>query len=72
MSKLPITLSAGFVNILKMIEKSLKVEIEKDVFDTSKLEAQKNLLHLKNLHESLKDFGDETALKISVLRELWI
>ncbi|MEK6774747.1 MAG: hypothetical protein AABY64_12460 [Bdellovibrionota bacterium] len=57
---------------LQMIEKSLKVEIEKDVFDTSKLEAQKNLLHLKNLHESLKDFSNETALKISVLRELWI
>lgn len=57
---------------LKMIERSLKKEIENDVFDLSQLTAEKNLIHLKNLHESLKDFSDDTALKISVLRELWI
>ena len=57
---------------LKMIERSLKEEIENDVFDFSKIESERNLIHLKNLHESLKDFSDDTALKISVLRELWI
>ncbi len=57
---------------LKMIERSFKEEMENDVFDFSKLGSERNLIHLKNIHESLKDFSDDTALKISVLRELWI
>ncbi len=57
---------------LKMIERSLKEEMNNNVFDFSKLESERSLIHLKNLHESLKDFTDDTALKISVLRELWI
>lgn len=57
---------------LSMIEKSLTREIENQVFDLEKLQAEKNLIHLRNLYESLQDFKDEMALKISVLRELWI
>ncbi len=57
---------------LQMIERSLKREIQNNVFDISRLSAEKNLLHLKNLYESLQDFDNEEALKISVLRELWI
>jgi len=57
---------------LQMIQRSLQKEMQAGVFDFSKMKDQDHLIHLKNLHESLKDFGDETALKISILRELWI
>jgi len=57
---------------LQMIERSLKREIQNNIFDISKLTSEKSLLHLKNLYESLQDFDNEEALKISVLRELWI
>ena len=57
---------------LQRIERSLKREIQNNIIDISRLSSEKNLLHLKNLYDSLQDFGSEEALKISVLRELWI
>lgn len=57
---------------LQMIERAVKSQIKNEVFDFDRLKSEKNILHLKNLYEALNDFDNEEALKIAVLRELWI
>lgn len=57
---------------LEMIERSVKNQIRNEIFDFDRLKSEKNILHLKNLYEALNDFDNEEALKLAVLRELWI